>query len=37
METIVVIHEEEPVLNLILPEVDSEVEIFDDTHDDTFE
>ena len=36
METTVVIHEEQPV-NVILPEVVGEVEIFDDTHDDPFE
>lgn len=38
METTVVIHAEEPVLNVILPEVESDaVGIFDETFDETFE
>lgn len=37
METVVVIHEE-PIINVILPPVESEDDgIFDDTFDETFE
>ena len=36
METVVVIHEE-PIINVILPPVESEDGIFDDTFDPTFE
>lgn len=36
METVVVIHEE-PVLNVILPEVEEDLGIFDETFDETFE
>lgn len=37
MTTTVIIHEEEPILNVILPEVEGDEEIFDDSFDDTFE
>lgn len=40
METTVVIHAEEPILNVILPEVESDevdLGIFDETFDETFE